>query len=105
MSDLRKSPLRILIEEGMLVISIGVDTLVFACEQGEALRDEWGNARGVVVDHMEFAQVVADALQIESCSGQTDLQVVIDKAMELAIESGTESVQLRDDTDQMRVYE
>lgn len=105
MTDPRKSPLRILIEEGMLVISIGVDTLAFACEQGDALRDEWGNVRGGVVDHMEFAQVVADALLIEDEIGQTDVQKAIDRAFELAIGSGTESVQLKDDTDEVRVYE
>ena len=96
MTDPRKSPLRVLIEEGMLVISIGVDTLAFACEQGEALRDEFGNHRGAIIDNYQFADSVADALRIEDECGQTDLTRAIDRAFDLAVTSG--AVQWADDT-------
>jgi hypothetical protein len=85
----KNRPLNAFVENGVLTIEIGVDTLAFAClhtYEGEQQRHE----SYAITDNAGFATDVARELLDEAEDGASMLTDLLDKAMERAIENGAE---------------
>lgn len=95
MSD-PNEPLRVKVKQGRLVISIGVQTLAFAVENGSAFEvyvgEEYVGPK--IMDRAAFARAVAVELKREDEDGSTLLTKMLDEAAELAMESGLDCVEL-----------
>jgi hypothetical protein len=78
--------LRCGVEGNQLVISIGIGTLAWACRKrnGGPLA-----GRFKVVDELEFARDVANALQHEDEIGDSKLCELLDEAMQEAADRGS----------------
>jgi hypothetical protein len=95
-------PLRAEVEDGRLVISIGVETLAFAFEHGEGNNpfDEAANdfkREATIADPLEFAKDVCRAMNDEGEDGSTPLTRFLDSMMNEAVEQGSLGVADPDD--------
>lgn len=84
-----KSPLRIRVKDGELVISIGAKTLAEAFYRGSPdPRDDF-----MILNELKFAKHVAHQLaHHEAEDGSTDITCALDRAMWLVIENGSDAV-------------
>lgn len=80
-------PLRAAVDNGRLVIEIGVDTLKFCAEN-------WPAPPVVVLDKEQFAFDVCRALNDESETVETLVTRMLDSAMEKAIDDGSVAVEV-----------
>lgn len=91
--DRREQGLTIEIDDGQLVVRIGIDALMTAVRGG----DDWDDDIAIV-DPDAFAAEIAHELEHnEQEDGTTDLHLAIDRAATLAIESGSRAVRLGDE--------
>lgn len=94
--------LQIDLSKGLLTISIGVNTLATAIENSPS-NYEWLNEEGEVVrsftinNPKAFAKEIVWALQSEEEDGTTLVNLMFDRAGDLAIEQGSDAVDLRAD--------
>lgn len=86
-------PLTVVVEDGELRISIGIDTLAYAIEMNPDQGDE---QRFVITDNAEFADGVAAALQEEEEDGTTPVHLLFDAAAQAAIEAGASGIGLEE---------
>jgi hypothetical protein len=96
------NPLNIQIENGELVIRIGVPTLAWAAEhmieatdfndQANVFEQAW-----TVTDPAEFAKGVLDELLREEEDGSNLVTKMFDKAFLAAIDNGAEGVEMADE--------
>lgn len=97
MKTKKDAPLSCKVVGGKLVIEIGINTLAFSFENGEYNNpfDEKKNdyiRQNTVVDKVRFAEDVVNELKEESEDGTTPVHLLLDKAMENAVENGTEGI-------------
>lgn len=93
--------LRVGLEGGKLVISIGINCLAFACVNGP-VGDEltsnrdgtWDEGKLRIIDAAAFAQGVRDALTAEAEDGTTAVHTLLDAAFMAAVEGGCDGVEL-----------
>lgn len=94
MEPSKQHPLCVKIEDGKLVISIGIETLCFATENCERFYDpEKDRYAFKVTDAAKFASDVALSLQHEEEDGSTPVSRLLDAACEDAIEGGSEGIE------------
>lgn len=95
MKKTSEQPLRVSIEAGRLVISIGVVTL------GEALAGPMSPLKrdaphAKITDHAEFAREVRNALTAESEDGTTLVHTMLDGVASQFLENGADGVDFGD---------
>lgn len=94
----RHDTLKVFIEDGVLVMQIGVEALKFVIAADPHLTEynektgEWVAPK--VTDIDEFAKGVLSALLDESEDGSTPVHLMLDAAIIEAIEQGTEGVRV-----------
>ena len=87
-------PLRALVQDGNLVISIGIRTLAFAFENGEG-NNPYDEASGEfkrefqIANPLQFAEDVCHEINDEGEDGSTPLTQFLDSMMDRAIENGS----------------
>jgi hypothetical protein len=96
-------PLRATVEGGRLVISIGVDTLAFAFENGEENNPFNEQANDFerqlrIADPLQFAEDVCRELNDEAEDGSTPFTRFFDSMMEAAVENGSLGIEDSDET-------
>lgn len=89
MSD-RNQQIEIIITDGILNISIGVDLLVHAVTNGS---DFWDEVSLKVTDNDLFVAAIAHELELEQEDGTTLVHLMFDKAAENAAENGCEGIE------------
>ena len=89
MSD-RNQQIEIIITDGILNISIGVDLLVHAVTNGS---DFWDEVSLKVTDNDLFVAAIAHELELEQEDGTTLVHLMFDKAAENAVENGCEGIE------------
>ena len=90
---MKSQQLKVVVEDGVLSISIGVDIHCHACELGR----QYG-LEGIVITNKEvFVQNVARQLKFESENGTTAVHELFDNAVSNMIEDGEEGVDLLED--------
>lgn len=82
---MKKSPLKLQIKDGELIISIGIDTLCFAT-QSEILDFK-------IINNIGFAKDILNELESEEEDGTTLVHRMLDSAANNAIENGSEFVE------------
>lgn len=88
-----KSPLRVVVKDGMLVISIGVETLKWAAENCEKFWLPLTDKGALVVGNVgQFAMDVRQVLRQEEEDGTTPVHLLLDKAFESVMENGAEGL-------------
>lgn len=107
MSERRSQRRHAIIEDGQLVIKIGIDTLAFAFENREEnlpWDDEKLNyiQKYRVVDKDQFAKDVRDSMMDEREDGSTPLTDFLDKLYSKAIDDGNLGVDEVDEKDNVR---
>lgn len=94
----RNDALKVAIQDGVLVISIGVETLAKAtqfCSSMSRFNEKTGQYdEPEITDPDKFALEVVTALNDEDEDGTTLVHQAIDKAAEQAIEMGAEGIRL-----------
>lgn len=89
----RNIPLRCSIVERVLTIEIGIDTLKHAAERHEEFWLPQTDKTALVVSDPEtFAKDVCNALTDEGEDGSTAITHMLDKAIEQAVEWGSEGL-------------
>jgi hypothetical protein len=93
----RQQPLQVEIVDGRLIVSIGVETLAFAAENGPALEDYnelEGEFIGIRVEdpNLFAADVLRYGLDAEAEDGTTRVHEMLDAAMCEAVEQGAEGI-------------
>jgi hypothetical protein len=96
LARLRAAPLEVKVGDGQLVISIGIDTLVWALRHGDDFL-KYDEERNVylgyrVTDAVGFAKDVAHVLDREDEVGTTPIHLLFDRAMDSAINDGSVAV-------------
>jgi hypothetical protein len=97
----RNDPLTCRIEDGVLIISIGVDCLAHAIQMSPGLSEfdeesgEWATPE--VTDADKFAIEVVCELEAEAEDGTTLVHIAFDRAAANAIENGAQGVKLPGD--------
>jgi hypothetical protein len=89
------TPLSCKVAKGVLTISIGVNTLVFACNEHPDNVSDDGDGKVWSVDQRhgaDFAIDVAQELRSEEEDGTTLVHLMLDKAILAAIENGSQFV-------------
>lgn len=99
MTDKRNVGLEVEIIEGVLVISIGVETfgsvVQFNDDLTEVYDEKTGEFRSArVTDADLFAEAILYELNAESEDGTTIVHKMFDQAVENAIENGAEGIEL-----------
>lgn len=79
--------LKIKIQDGQLIISIGISTLVYAIQNG----DKW-NGYGKITDEMGFAKDILSELDYEEEDGTNPVHRMLDDAAIRAAEQGSQFV-------------
>lgn len=86
----REAGLDVSIAGGRLIVSIGVDALMVAVKGGPAWSDQEEEERGWQITSPDgFAAEIAHALQDEEDDGTTLVHVMLDAAIERAIDQGS----------------
>lgn len=87
----KDEPLKVVVVDGRLEITIGVDTLVFC----ETERQKWyeGEHKEKITNNEGFVKDVAHELCREEEDGTTPLHLLLDKMIEAAKDSGSEHVE------------
>lgn len=80
------------IKDGKLVITIGIEALVFGVTHGAYFDNLPEGEAPEVTDAALFAQAICDALTEEEEDGSTLVHRMLDKAAENAIEDGCDGV-------------
>ena len=87
------APLSVKVTDGRLVISIGISTLAFAAQEcnycysyDQTVNDFVHHMK--VTDPLLFAKELVTELQEEDEEGTTSVHLMIDKAVEQAVENG-----------------
>lgn len=94
----RDQGLAVEIIDGRLFISIGVDALMVAVKGGPVWSDQEEEGRGwVISDPDAFAAEIAHELRDEEDDGTTLVHVMLDAAIERAIEQGSLSIDFGED--------
>ena len=105
----RNDPLKCCIEDGVLIMQIGVEALAHAIKLNPELSeidddvleepdsDEDVFVEPEISDPDKFAQEVLTALRDESEDGTTLLHIALDTAAMNAIENGAEGIKMPDD--------
>ena len=88
---MKKTPLSVKVEDGQLVIRIGVDTLAFAIANGDAFHDEEVRPFAII-DNTRFAKDIVIAMEAEEEDGSSPLTEFIEEAAQAAIDDGSEAV-------------
>lgn len=89
-----EAPLSVRLEYDQIVIRVGIDTLAFCAENGEAFQ-EYNEATGKyerlyrVENARQFADDVVLALNKEEEDGTTPVHTLLDKAIEAAADNGS----------------
>lgn len=91
----RNAPLSVTVDDGRLVIAIGVETLGFAAQHSDDF-EKWGVT---VVDHDIAVKEIARELRREEEDGTTLVHLLLDKAALNAWENGGEGFAERPDKD------
>lgn len=92
MSD-REQPLRVEItDEGLLLISIGIETLGHAVELKPGYSKSDGSSAVTITNIDQFAAAVALELESEEEDGTTLVHIALDEAADQAIENGAEGI-------------
>ena len=87
------NPLDVAIKDNALVVSIPIDTLCFAAEQGELWpQDDMMNPTARITDQAVFAKAVLRELLREEEDGTTLVHLMFDKAFSNILENGCEGV-------------
>ena len=86
---MRDQQLEVKIEDGRLLISIGVDTFCHATEYG---MDQYFTGEVKVTDNDVFVQEVAKELSREEEDGTTPIHRMFDKVAAKALENGANGV-------------
>ena len=90
-----EQPLKVGIEAGRLVISIGITTLGFAIVgPGAPLKDKAPHAK--ITDHAAFAREVVTALLSEKEDGETPVHKMLDGVAERFLENGADGIDFGD---------
>lgn len=94
----RHDPLKVYIEDGVLMMAIGVECLAHAIKLNPELQ-KWDEETGdwnepEITDPDKFAKEVATALNDESEDGTTLVHIALDTAAMNAIENGAEGIKL-----------
>lgn len=89
---MREAPLKTEIKDGLLVISIGVDTLCHAVSAGRS----YGMGEISITDNDVFAGEILQELNDESEDGSTAVHKLLDDAASQAIENGAEGAEYDD---------
>lgn len=90
-----EAPLRVAVEDGRLVIEIGLDTLKFCAENHPAFWDGESDDTKPnipVNDAVVFGREVCRAMNDEGEDGSTLVTRMVDAAIERAVEGGCEGV-------------
>jgi hypothetical protein len=89
----RKEPLSCRIEDGKLIIQVGVDTLAFAAENIPKLITEGGEPSVKIIDSRIFARDVLIELERDDASSSPSLlERMLDEAIFAACENGSMGV-------------
>jgi hypothetical protein len=86
-------PLRAVVQDGNLVISIGIRTIAFAFENGEG-NNPYDEASGEfkrefqIADPLQFAEDICHEINDEGEDGSTPLTRFLDSMMDKAVENG-----------------
>ncbi len=90
----RDEGLKVVVTDGRLVISIGVNVLAYAAvnSPSEYLCTEGGHPRFKITHPAGFAEDVAAELDRDNSEGPTPIQRLIEKASEDAAEQGSQWV-------------
>lgn len=95
LSRTSEQPLKVSIEAGRLVISIGVTTLGDALTgPASPLRDDAPHVR--VTDYTAFAREVVNSLTSESEDGTTKVHMMLDEVASDFLENGADGVDFGD---------
>lgn len=86
---MRDEPLKTEIKDGLLVISIGVDTMCYAVSAGRS----YGMGEISIIDNDVFAGELLQELNDESEDGSTAVHRMLDDAASQAIENGAEGAE------------
>lgn len=107
MSDLKKNieqrndPLKVVVKDGLLSISIGVETLGHAIEFAPSLErydEESGDfQRPVITDADVFAKEIKNWLEHEEEDGSTAIHKMLDSVAQTAIEQGATGIKVTGD--------
>lgn len=97
----RNQELEVIIENGVLKISIGVETLCFAALRG-AYFDRPSNETAAITDSDVFAAEILHRLLEESETGNTLVHTMFDSAVERAVEYGAEGIEFTTTPDRAR---
>lgn len=87
---LKDQQLKVVVEDGVFSVSIGVDVLCHACEVGRS----YGLEGIVITDKEVFVQSVARQLEFESEAGTTAVHELFDNAVSQMLEDGEEGIDL-----------
>jgi len=97
----RHDPLKCCIEDGVLIMQIGVEVLAKAVQLNPDLAEldekteEWVEPE--ITDPDKFARAILTAIQDESDDGTTLIHMALDTAAMNAIENGAEGIKLPSD--------
>ncbi len=90
---MKNEPLQIKIQDGQLVISVGIDTLAY-CQQIVIDNDEYdSDTSTTITDPIQFAKDVCGALEKEREDGSTIFTDLIDLAANNALNNGSTGVE------------
>lgn len=93
----REQPLTVEVNDGRLVISIGVDVLAFAVTYCSRFYDGLGDQyKARIIDNDQWAQDVARELTREQEDGTNPLHILLDNAFEKAAEDGSAAIEIGD---------
>jgi hypothetical protein len=91
----RRQPLRVCVKDGVLSVTIGVETLAWAAEHHDKFYLPLTNKSNLVVwDFGRFAMDIKAELESEVEDGTTMVHLMIDKAVEAVMENGGEGLDI-----------
>ncbi len=90
MNPSKDSPLNVTVFNGQLTISIGVNTLAYALQNGP---EPFG---ATIIDNEAFVREMAIKLNDDGSEGDTALQKLLTDTANLVVESGSPNVFLED---------
>jgi hypothetical protein len=89
----RDQGLTIEIVDGRVMISIGIDALIFAVKGSEMWEEQLENQRGWSIGNEDgFAQDIVAELEDEQEDGTTEVHLMFDRAIQRAFDQGSLNV-------------
>jgi hypothetical protein len=92
----KDAPLMCSIEDGELFIRIGIETLAWSLEHHPDLLNDLCEPRYKVTGHEEFSRDVLRELEREEEDGTTIVHLLLDRAMNEALEQGSCAIEESD---------